>query len=168
MMNDWQRINPFPTSLVENEALWKTRLPIIASIGIDTLQTKSRKFTNDIALRWTLGSILFLSSFAAVMGPWTYVLHLASTPRLPFTAAYFGSLGLTIYFSIGVSQPRVHSKIFVLTPSKLHSTILTLLSALVQLACLIWYLVSYFPMGSSGLRLATTFGARRAAAWMSG
>lgn len=111
------------------------------------LSLKPRK----LVVLWTLGSILFLSSFAAMMGPWAYVQHLASTPRLPFTAAYFGSLGLTIYFSIG-----------------LHSTILTLFSALVQLACLTWYLVSYFPLGSSGLRLATTFGARRAAAWMSG
>jgi hypothetical protein len=37
------------------------------------------------------------------MGPWAYLQHLASTPRLPFTAAYFGSLGLTLYFSVGVS-----------------------------------------------------------------
>lgn len=86
-----------------------------------------------------------------MMGPWAYVQHLASTPRLPFTAAYFGSIALTLYFSLG-----------------LHSTILTLISAIIQLACLLWYLVSYFPMGSSGLRLATTFGARRAAAWMTG
>ncbi|KAK0730622.1 Got1/Sft2-like family-domain-containing protein [Lasiosphaeris hirsuta] len=104
-----------------------------------------------LVVLWTLGSLLFLSSFAAIMGPWAYVQHLASTPRLPFTAAYFGSLGLTLYFSIG-----------------LHSTLLTLFSALVQLGCLLWYLISYFPMGSSGLRLATTFGARRAAAWMTG
>jgi len=109
--------------------------------------TRPRKFV----ILWTLGSLLFLSSWAAVMGPWQYVLHLASTPRLPFTAAYFGSIGLTLYFSMG-----------------LHSTILTLFSAIIQLACLVWYLVSYFPMGSSGLRLATTFGARRAAAWVSG
>ncbi|KAK4128346.1 SFT2-domain-containing protein [Parathielavia appendiculata] len=102
-----------------------------------------------LVVLWTLGSILFLSSFAAIMGPWAYVQHLASTPRLPFTAAYFGSLGLTLYFSIG-----------------LQSTILTLFAGLIQLASLIWYLVSYFPMGSSGLRLVSTFGARRAAAWM--
>ncbi|KAI3554738.1 hypothetical protein CABS03_08175 [Colletotrichum abscissum] len=101
--------------------------------------------------RWTLGSLLFLASFAAVMGPMAYVKHLVSGQRLPFTAAYFGSLGLSMYFSLG-----------------LHSTILTLISAVIQLACLVWYLVSYFPMGSSGLRLATTFGARRAAAWMTG
>lgn len=34
--------------------------------------------------------------------------------------------------------------------SQLGNTILTLISALIQLACLVWYLVSYFPMGSSG------------------
>jgi hypothetical protein len=50
------------------------------------------------------------------MGPWAYLQHLASTPRLPFTAAYFGSLGLTLYFSIGVSHtcagilPDAHAK----------------------------------------------------------
>lgn len=53
--------------------------------------------------RWSLGSALFLASWAAIMGPWTYCQHLISTPRLPFTAAYFGSIGLTLYFSLGVS-----------------------------------------------------------------
>lgn len=37
------------------------------------------------------------------MGPWSYARHLVSGPRLPFTAAYFGSIGLTLYFAIGVS-----------------------------------------------------------------
>lgn len=106
-----------------------------------------RKFV----ILWTLGSILFLCSFGAMMGPWAYVQHLASGSRLPFTAAYFGSIGLTLYFSLG-----------------LHSTLLTLFAAIIQIAALIWYLVSYFPMGSSGLRLATSFGAQRAAAWMTG
>ncbi|KAH8808401.1 Got1/Sft2-like family-domain-containing protein [Xylogone sp. PMI_703] len=111
------------------------------------MMAKPRKF----ATLWSLGSVLFLASWAVLMGPWTYFQHLTSTPRLPFTAAYFGSIGLTLYFSLG-----------------LGSTILTLFSSLIQLACLLWYLISYFPMGSSGLRLATSFGARRAAAWMTG
>lgn len=51
---------------------------------------------------------------------------------------------------------------------QLKSTLLTLPSAIFQLACLVWYLVSYFPMGSAGLRMATSFGANRAAAWMTG
>ncbi|KAL2756160.1 hypothetical protein ACRALDRAFT_1076520 [Sodiomyces alcalophilus JCM 7366] len=98
---------------------------------------------------WTLGSIFFLASFAAVMGPMAYARHLLSVERLPFTSAYLGSLALSLYFALG-----------------LRSTILTLLSAIVQLACLLWYLVSYFPMGSTGLRFATSLGARRAATWM--
>ncbi|KAM3425910.1 hypothetical protein MY4824_004629 [Beauveria thailandica] len=103
------------------------------------LATRPRKFV----------LFLFLASFAAVMGPMNYVYHLLSTPRLPFTAAYFGSIIMTLIFAI-------------------KNTILTLLSALVQLAALAWYLVSYFPMGAAGLRLATTFGARQATSWMSG
>lgn len=56
--------------------------------------------------RWTLGSLLFLASFAAVMGPMNYARHLVSGPRLPFTAAYFGSLSLSLYFALGVSTER--------------------------------------------------------------
>ncbi|CRK18630.1 hypothetical protein BN1708_017682, partial [Verticillium longisporum] len=51
--------------------------------------------------RWTLGSIFFLASFAAMMGPMAYIRHLGSAERLPFTSAYFGSLGLSLYFSLG-------------------------------------------------------------------
>lgn len=46
-------------------------------------------------------------SFAAVMGPMAYVQHLLSGQRLPFTAAYFGSVALTLFFSMGVSFPPV-------------------------------------------------------------
>ncbi|KAF7503375.1 hypothetical protein GJ744_003939 [Endocarpon pusillum] len=109
------------------------------------LATRPRKF----AILWSVGSILFLASWAVLMGPRQYIQHLISGPRLPFTAAYFGSIALTIYFAVG-----------------LHSTILTLLSSILQLAALVWYLVSYFPMGSSGLRLAARVGGGRVAAWM--
>ncbi|PSR99348.1 Got1/Sft2-like family-domain-containing protein [Coniella lustricola] len=120
---------------------------IICFTLFPVLSLKPRK----LVILWTLGSALFLASFAAVMGPVAYAQHLLSGPRLPFTGAYFGSIAFTFYFALGLRSP-----------------FLTLISALVQIACLIWYLVSYFPMGSSGLRLATTFGARRAAAWMTG
>lgn len=53
--------------------------------------------------RWSMGSLLFLASWAVLMGPVTYAKHLLSTPRLPFTAAYFGSIALTLYFAVGVS-----------------------------------------------------------------
>ena len=56
--------------------------------------------------RWSVGSALFLASFAAVMGPKNYVYHLLSPPRLPFTTAYFGSIVLTLVFAIKVCRTR--------------------------------------------------------------
>ncbi|EGC43076.1 SFT2 domain-containing protein [Histoplasma capsulatum var. duboisii H88] len=83
------------------------------------LMFRARKF----AVLWSVGSVLFLISWAVLMGPMAYVKHLASGPRLPFTGAYFTSIGLTLYFAIG-----------------LHSTILTLISCIFQLIALVWYL----------------------------
>lgn len=54
--------------------------------------------------RWSVGSVLFLLSWAVLMGPWTYAKHLVSGSRLPFTAAYFGAIALTLYFAIGVRK----------------------------------------------------------------
>ncbi|KAJ5160475.1 uncharacterized protein N7482_007479 [Penicillium canariense] len=101
--------------------------------------------------RWSVGSALFLLSWAVLMGPWSYAKHLVSGSRLPFTAAYFGSIALTLYFAIG-----------------LQSLFLTLISSIFQLAALVWYLVSYFPMGSTGLQYMGRFGASRVSAWVSG
>ncbi|TVY81574.1 Protein transport protein SFT2 [Lachnellula suecica] len=140
LLSSIKSLNPFGDS-------GYVRLPTTEGAGAP-LPARNRREEEEA---WFACSALFLASWAAMMGPITYAQHLMSTPRLPFTAAYFGSIGLTLYFSLG-----------------LQSTILTLISSLAQLACLLWYLVSYFPMGSSGLRLATTFGAQRAAAWMTG
>jgi len=101
------------------------------------------------------------------MGPYQYATHLISGPRLPFTATYLGAIALTIYFAVGVSlESNLHS-VEANTP-QLHSTLLTLLSSMVQLVALVWYLVSYFPMGSQGLRFAARVGGGRVAAWMNG
>lgn len=69
-----------------------------------------------------MGSAFFLASWAVMMGPMQYraclflrqigppvlttlpVQHLLSAPRLPFTAAYFGSIALTLYFAVVVSH----------------------------------------------------------------
>lgn len=56
-----------------------------------------------------MGSVLFLASWAVLMGPITYAKHLASGPRLPFTAAYFGSIFLTLYFAVGVRHTLQNS-----------------------------------------------------------
>ncbi|KAF7712825.1 Protein transport protein SFT2 [Penicillium ucsense] len=108
------------------------------------LTLKPRKF----AVLWSVGSALFLLSWAVLMGPWSYARHLVSGSRLPFTAAYFGSIALTLYFAIGR-----------------QNLLLTLISSIFQLAALVWYLVSYFPMGSTGLQYVGRFGISRVSAW---
>jgi hypothetical protein len=37
-----------------------------------------------------------------LIGPLNHLKHLISKERLPFSAAYLSSLGLTIYFAVGV------------------------------------------------------------------
>lgn len=54
--------------------------------------------------RWSVGSLLFLASWAFLMGPIQYGQHLLSAPRLPFTAAYFGSIVLTLLFAVKVGR----------------------------------------------------------------
>lgn len=50
--------------------------------------------------------------------------------------------------------------------AQLHQTILTLIAAIAQLIALLWYMISYFPMGTTGLRFASRFAGNRVAAWM--
>ncbi|BFZ64800.1 Protein transport protein sft2 [Saitoella coloradoensis] len=113
---------------------------LVAFLMMPVLVLKPRKFV----MLWTVGSLLFLSSFAALQGPISYLKHLFSGSRIPFTATYFTSMVLTIYFALG-----------------LQSTILTVVSAAVQVVCLVVYLVSYFPFGAGAIRWGGGIVARR-------
>ncbi|TXT13714.1 hypothetical protein VHUM_01081 [Vanrija humicola] len=103
----------------------------IAFLFLPLLAIKPRKF----ALAFTLGSCLFMVGFAILHGPWNHVKHIMSAERLPFSAAYFGSLALTLFFAIGI-----------------RSTIGTLIAAIVQVGALLTYLAAYFPGGVTTLR----------------
>jgi hypothetical protein len=61
--------------------------------------------------------------------------HLISPARLPFSAIYVGSLGLTLYFSV-VRKSYLGSLIF----------------AIAQVAALVIYIVTYFPGGWQTIR----------------
>lgn len=139
-LSRWDRILIFGALNLAALALF-----VVCFTLMPVLSLKPRKF----AILWTMASLLFLSSWAVMMGPLVYLKHLLSTERLPFTGTYFGSIALTLYFAIG-----------------LRSALLTLISSIIQLVCLTWYLVSYFPMGSTGLRFAARFGGNRIAAWV--
>ncbi|CDZ98093.1 er-to-golgi vesicle protein transport sft2 [Phaffia rhodozyma] len=104
---------------------------MVAFFTIPLLVLKPRKF----AVAFTLGSFLFMMGFTILMGPMAHLKHLLSTERLPFTTAYFGSLGLTLFFAVGMK-----------------SYFGTIISAVVQLVALLSYLAAYFPGGLTTLR----------------
>ncbi|KAK0552188.1 protein transport protein sft2 [Tilletia horrida] len=86
------------------------------------------------ALAFSAGSLLFMFGFALLTGPIAHLKHIFSPARLPFSVAYFSSLALTLYFSLG---PRW------LIP--------TLASAIIQVVTLLVYLAAYFPGGTATL-----------------
>jgi len=46
---------------------------------------------------------MVLCSFSLLWGPVNHFKHLLTTERLPFTVAYFGTMGATLYFALSVS-----------------------------------------------------------------
>jgi len=91
------------------------------------------------ALALSLGSTLVMFGFAVLVGPITHLKHLVSKERLPFSAAYIASLVLTIYFSVSVK-----------------SYLGSLISAVVQVTCLVAYVLAYFPGGTTTLRFGSS------------
>nr|CAD7442463.1 unnamed protein product [Timema bartmani] len=106
----------------------------LAALYIPVLLFKARKF----ALLYTMGSLFTICSFSFLWGPINHLKHLFSRERLPFTAAYFGSLVATLYFALSV-----------------QSTPLTVLFAVAQVMALLWFLISYIPGGQTGLAFFT-------------
>ncbi|KAI3612775.1 golgi traffic protein [Moniliophthora roreri] len=84
-------------------------------------------------------------SFSVLIGPINHLKHLVSKERLPFTFIYFLSLGLTLYFSLG-----------------LHSFLGSLISGIVQIVALVAYVLAYFPGGTQTLRMGGSLALRGA------
>ena len=59
--------------------------------------------------------------------------------RLPFTAVYMTSMASTLYFTF--------------SHGGLSGYVLTLSSTAVQIAALVWYLVSFMPGGEAGMKV---------------
>lgn len=104
----------------------------VAFMTLPLLAVRPAKF----ALAFSLGSVLVMLGFSVLIGPINHIKHLVSAERLPFSLVYFGSLGLTLYFSLGR-----------------HSYIGSLIAAIVQVVALVSYVLAYFPGGTQTLRM---------------
>lgn len=100
------------------------------------LALKPRKF----GVLWSLGSILFVLSFGILQGPKKYSLHLISPNRIVFTCIFFGSVLLTLYASL-----------------VLKSTILAVITGVIELFSILYYTVSYFPFGAQTLTFFSSY-----------
>lgn len=136
----WDRLLVFGICLLGSIACFALCFFIMPVLAL-----KPRKF----AVLWSLGSMLFIISFGVLQGPLNYLKHLLSSTRILFTVAYFGSIILTLVFSIG-----------------LKSTLLTILACIMQVVAALWYGVSYFPMGTQSLKFASRIGARQVTNWV--
>lgn len=90
-----------------------------------------RKF----AICFTFGCLFIVGSFFVLKGPRTQLLHMISKERLPFTAGFVASMVATLYVSM-----------------VLHSYILSVVFSAIQIFALLYYVISYFPGGSTGMR----------------
>lgn len=57
---------------------------------------------------WHAAHFLISCRFAVLIGPLNHLKHLFSKERIPFSCAYLASLGLTLYFSLGVGSVPVY------------------------------------------------------------
>ncbi|KAI9339335.1 Got1/Sft2-like family-domain-containing protein [Obelidium mucronatum] len=89
---------------------------------------------------FTFGSLLAICSFALIKGPRAYIKEAFSKERLSWTVCYFGSLILTLYFSLF-----------------LKSYLLTIVAVVIQIFTLGKFFGSYAP-SMSNLSMMSMFG----------
>ncbi|KAG5735585.1 Protein transport protein sft2 [Termitomyces sp. T112] len=126
-LSSWERLLGFGGCLVGAAVCF-----IVSFMTLPLIVLRPSKF----ALSFSLGSLLVMFGFSVLIGPINHLKHLLSPERLPFSAIYFSSLGLTLYFSLGA-----------------HSYLGSLICGAVQVVALVAYVVAYFPGGTSTLRL---------------
>eukprot|EP00919_Chromeraceae_sp_WS-2016_P068022 GHVR01161205.1.p1 GENE.GHVR01161205.1~~GHVR01161205.1.p1 ORF type:complete len:339 (+),score=58.29 GHVR01161205.1:44-1018(+) len=88
------------------------------------------------ALLFTSGSFFTMFSFSTFRGHYSFIMELLSRERIMFSLAYFVSLVMTLWATLGV-----------------QSYLLTLLFSLVQLISLAYFILSFFPGGTSTLNM---------------
>lgn len=85
------------------------------------------------AMTFSIGSALIIASLGALKGWQAMFGHMFSKERMPFTAAYLGSLLGTLYAAL-----------------MLHSYVFSVVCCVAQVCTLLYYVASYFPGGASG------------------
>ncbi|XP_050204267.1 protein transport protein SFT2-like [Mercurialis annua] len=91
------------------------------------------------AICFTIGCTFIMGSFFALKGPRNQLAHMSTKERLPFTLGFIGTMVGTVYVSMF-----------------LHSYVLSVLFSVLQVLALSYYVISYFPGGSAGLKFLSS------------
>lgn len=126
----WQRYQLFGMLLLGSIFLFLTAFFVFLPL----LAFAPGKF----ASAFTFGSILYILAFAVLRGPRYTLVSLAARDKAPFTAAYVGSLCVSLYATLFSG-----------------SYFIILLATIIQLAALLWYAASFIPGGTAGMAAFT-------------
>ncbi|ODV97239.1 hypothetical protein PACTADRAFT_74783 [Pachysolen tannophilus NRRL Y-2460] len=109
------------------------------------LSLKPAKFS----IIWSLGSIFFLISFCILQGSKKFMENLFKADRIFFTLCYLSSITLTLIFALVIKI-----------------TLFVIIACFVQFIAMIWFSVSYFPLGLNGLRFTTSLATSQVEGWI--
>lgn len=93
------------------------------------------------AVCFSIAGACSMGAVGALRGWAAQVTHMMAQERVVVSLAYVGSLLATLYSALAM-----------------HSYLLTVFTSLAQLVALLYYQVSYFPMGAQGLRVVAQMG----------
>lgn len=102
------------------------------AVGMPVIVLRPSKF----ALCFTVGSLMFMSSFALLKGPSAHIMSMLTLDRLPFTATYVGSMLSTLYASLVI-----------------RSYVLVVITSGIQMCTLAYYFLSFIPGGTAGAKV---------------
>ena len=80
-----------------------------------------------------------MGSFSILKGPVEHLKSMVTMERMPFTIIYLGSMAWTLYLTCSKGGLKGYAYVMV--------------ASVIQLVALVWYLVSFLPGGTMGLRL---------------
>ena len=103
-------------------------------VGLPTITVRPQKF----ALSFTMGSVMFMLSFAVLKGPKEHLMSMLQRERLYFTTIYVGSILATLYLTFSYGGIRGYAMVVAVSA--------------VQIVALLWYLISFLPGGAAGLK----------------
>jgi hypothetical protein len=104
-------------------------------VGLPMMAVRPQKF----ALSFTFGSLTFMSSFAILRGPEAHFTSMFHPDRLLFTVVYLSSMFMTLYCTFRTYGPKAY--------------VLVMGCSILQIMALLWYLVTFLPGGSQGLKM---------------